>query len=61
MFDGIWLVMAGELTRLHVEKQIKDRDANRDIGEELLDAIREVKAGSIGARYDSPEQEGGRK
>ncbi|MFO1348230.1 MAG: helix-turn-helix domain-containing protein [Pseudomonadales bacterium] len=32
-------------------KIIEARDAKRNIGEELLSAIREVKAGRIGAKY----------
>ncbi|MBS3895421.1 helix-turn-helix domain-containing protein [Silanimonas sp.] len=30
------------------EKELMDRDAKRDIGTELLEAIRQVKAGNIG-------------
>lgn len=30
------------------EKELMERDAKRDIGAELLEAIRQVKAGSIG-------------
>ena len=33
------------------EKELAVRDSKRNIGEELLSAIREVKAGKIGARY----------
>ena len=33
------------------EKEIEDRDANRDIGEELLQSLKEVKAGNYGAEY----------
>ncbi len=33
------------------ERELLDRDANRDIGEELLDAIRDVKAGNYGDSY----------
>jgi putative transcriptional regulator len=33
------------------EKELLARDAKRDIGQELLQAIRDVKAGRIGARY----------
>jgi putative transcriptional regulator len=33
------------------EKQLLARDARRNIGEELLQAIRDVKAGRHGARY----------
>ena len=32
-------------------KVIEARDAKRDIGEELLAAIRDVKAGKVGAKY----------
>lgn len=32
-------------------KDIEARDARRDIGAELLQAVREVKAGKYGARY----------
>ena len=32
-------------------KDIEARDARRDIGEELLQAVREVKAGKYGASY----------
>ena len=39
------------------EKTLKRRDAGRNIGEELLQAIRDVKAGNHGARYlDEPNQ-----
>lgn len=34
------------------EKELRARDAKRDIGEELLQAIREVKGGVVGARYE---------
>ena len=33
------------------EKELLVRDAKRNIGEELLQAIRDVKAGRYGARY----------
>ncbi len=33
------------------EKKLRARDARRDIGKELLQAIRDVKAGREGARY----------
>ena len=33
------------------EKELLERDATRNIGEELLGAIRDVKAGRIGAKY----------
>jgi putative transcriptional regulator len=33
------------------EKDLLARDAKRDIGNELLQAIREVKAGKYGAKY----------
>ncbi len=33
------------------EEQLQKRDASRNIGEELLQAIRDVKAGNIGAQY----------
>ncbi len=33
------------------EKDLLERDKDRDIGEELLAAIRDVKAGRIGAEY----------
>lgn len=33
------------------EKELLSRDANRNIGEELLDAIRDVKAGNYGDSY----------
>jgi len=33
------------------EETLKRRDAGRNIGEELLQAIRDVKAGNYGARY----------
>jgi putative transcriptional regulator len=33
------------------EKQLVERDSNRDIGEELLQAIKDVKAGNYGAKY----------
>lgn len=33
------------------KKRLAVRDAGRDIGNELLQAIREVKAGKVGARY----------
>ena len=33
------------------EKELLVRDAKRNIGEELLQAIRDVKAGRFGARY----------
>jgi putative transcriptional regulator len=33
------------------EKELLERDANRNIGEELLQAIRDVKAGRRGAKY----------
>jgi|SRR5687767_4555956 putative transcriptional regulator len=33
------------------EKALLARDAKRDIGKELLQAIREVKAGKYGAKY----------
>lgn len=33
------------------KKDIKVRDAGRDIGEELLQAVRDVKAGNYGAKY----------
>lgn len=33
------------------EKRLRARDAKRDIGAELLQAIRDVKAGRHGARY----------
>lgn len=33
------------------EKELLARDAKRDIGRELLQAIREVKAGKHGAKY----------
>jgi putative transcriptional regulator len=33
------------------EKDLAARDAERNIGEEILNAIREVKAGKIGSRY----------
>jgi putative transcriptional regulator len=33
------------------EEQLQKRDASRDIGEELLQAIRDVKAGNVGAQY----------
>lgn len=33
------------------EKEVLARDAKRDIGRELLQAIREVKAGKYGAKY----------
>lgn len=31
------------------EKDLRKRDASRDIGKELLESVREVKAGKIGA------------
>ena len=34
------------------EKELLARDAKRDIGKELLQAIRDVKAGRHGARYE---------
>lgn len=34
------------------EKELLARDAKRDIGRELLQAIREVKAGKYGAKYE---------
>ena len=33
------------------EKELIERDAKRDIGQELLQAILDVKAGNIGAEY----------
>ncbi|WP_409260766.1 hypothetical protein [Pseudomonas putida] len=33
------------------EKELKIRDAERNIGEELLKSIRDVKAGHYGARH----------
>jgi putative transcriptional regulator len=33
------------------ESELLQRDANRNIGEELLQAIQDVKAGNIGATY----------
>jgi len=33
------------------EKELLERDAQRNIGEELLNAIRDVKAGRQGAKY----------
>ena len=36
------------------EKELLARDAKRDIGKELLQAIREVKAGKQGATYRVP-------
>ena len=33
------------------EKELLERDAKRDVGEELLQAIRDVKAGRHGAQY----------
>jgi putative transcriptional regulator len=33
------------------EKKLRTRDAGRDVGKELLQAIRDVKAGREGARY----------
>lgn len=33
------------------EKEILARDAKRDVGKELLQAIRDVKAGRVGAKY----------
>lgn len=33
------------------KKTIADRDEGRDIGDELLQAIRDVKGGKFGARY----------
>lgn len=33
------------------EEQLQKRDASRNIGEELLQAIRDVKAGNFGAKY----------
>jgi putative transcriptional regulator len=33
------------------EKQLLARDAKRDVGEELLQAVRDVKAGRYGAKY----------
>lgn len=33
------------------KKEIKVRDAGRNIGEELLQAVRDVKAGNYGAKY----------
>lgn len=33
------------------EKEVLARDAKRNIGEELLQAIRDVKAGRHGAKY----------
>lgn len=33
------------------EKELRARDAKRNIGEELLQAIRDVKAGRHGAKY----------
>ena len=33
------------------EKELLERDAQRNIGEELLDAIRDVKTGRHGAKY----------
>lgn len=35
----------------HPEKELLARDAKRDIGRELLQAIREVKRGKYGAKY----------
>jgi putative transcriptional regulator len=34
------------------EQELLERDAKRDIGEELLQAIRDVKAGRYGAIYE---------
>mgnify|MGYP001238640159 CR=1 FL=1 len=34
------------------EKELLERDAGRNIGEELLDAIRDVKAGNYGDSYE---------
>jgi len=34
------------------EKELLARDAKRDVGKELLQAIRDVKAGRHGARYE---------
>ena len=33
------------------EKELQTRDAKRNVGEELLQAIRDVKAGHHGAEY----------
>jgi len=33
------------------EKELLARDATRNIGDELLQAIRDVKAGNVGAQY----------
>lgn len=33
------------------KKEIKVRDTGRNIGEELLQAVRDVKAGNYGAKY----------
>lgn len=33
-------------------RKVAARDRNRDIGDELLLAIRDVKAGKVGARYE---------
>jgi putative transcriptional regulator len=33
-------------------KKVVNRDGNRAIGDELLQAIRDVKAGKVGAKYD---------
>jgi putative transcriptional regulator len=34
------------------EKELNERDARRNIGKELLQAIRDIKAGNHGARYE---------
>ena len=34
------------------EEELLKRDASRNIGEELLQAIRDVKAGNVGAKYE---------
>ncbi len=34
------------------EKELLERDAGRNIGEELLDAVRDVKAGNYGDSYE---------
>lgn len=39
------------MTRKMTEKQLKQWEQSRDIGQEILQGIRDIKAGRIGRRY----------
>lgn len=49
--SGIGMATSPLLQEIHQARELLARDAKRNIGDELLQAIRDVKAGNMGAQY----------